>query len=117
MTVHEPELDEVFRNTEIVALPGETLLRKGNANLWRGKEAVGGRLWLTSRWLVFRSHSFNNQTGVGTWPLEEIASVAPVNTLGIVPNGMEVTLGSGERIRFVVSKRREWMTTIMQAKA
>ena len=43
--------------TEMVAT--EILLRKGSANMWRGIEAVGGELYLTSHRLVFESHSLN----------------------------------------------------------
>ncbi|MEV4895556.1 GRAM domain-containing protein [Nonomuraea sp. NPDC055795] len=111
----ERELAEIFRGTDITATFGEAVLRKGRANLWRGPEAVGGRLWLTSKWLVFRSHVVNIQAGVWAWPLEEIASMSPVNTLAIVPNGMELVLRSDERIRFVVTKRREWMNALAEA--
>jgi hypothetical protein len=115
--MYEQELVELFKGTEVVPAPGEQILRKGLANLWRGMEAVGGRLWLTSGWLVFRSHAANFQAGVGVWPLDAIVSVEPVNTLKIVPNGMEVILMDGERLRFVVNKRGAWMTAITQAKA
>ncbi|MFG1941457.1 GRAM domain-containing protein [Nonomuraea sp. NPDC048826] len=112
----ERDLIKVFQSTDIIVTPGEVVLRKGHANLWRGREAVGGRLWLTSSWLVFRSHSINVQTGVWAWPLKEIVSTAPVNTLAIVPNGLEIGLRSEERIRFVVHRRREWMNAIGKAK-
>ncbi|MFI7222891.1 GRAM domain-containing protein [Nonomuraea angiospora] len=112
----ERELVKVFQGTDIIVTPGEVLLRKGGANLWRGREALGGRLWLTSKWLVFRSHSMNFQAGVWAWPLEEVLSTAPVNTLAIVPNGMEIVLRSDERIKFVVHRRREWMSAIAKAK-
>ncbi|TMR22797.1 hypothetical protein ETD86_10230 [Nonomuraea turkmeniaca] len=111
----EQELAKIFRDTDLVPAPGESVLHKGVANLWAGPEAVGGRLWLTSRVLVFRSHAVNVQTGVWAWPLEEIVSTAPVNTLGIVPNGLEVVLRNGERVRFVVRKRRAWMQAIQHA--
>ncbi|MDA0632680.1 GRAM domain-containing protein [Nonomuraea sp. MCN248] len=112
----EQELAELFQGTNIAVTPGEELLRKGNANLWRDREAVGGRLWLTSKWLIFRSHSMNIQVGVWAWPLEEVISATPVNTLAIVPNGMEIVLRSDERIKFVVHRRREWIDAIMKAK-
>ncbi|MGP3961473.1 hypothetical protein ACTWPT_36300 [Nonomuraea sp. 3N208] len=112
----EQESAEVFRGTNLVPAAGETVVHKGVANLWAGPEAVGGRLWLTSRSLVFRSHAVNVQRGVWAWPLEEIVSTAPVNTLGIVPNGMEVVLRNGERVRFVVRKRRVWMQAIEHVK-
>ncbi|WP_327590104.1 hypothetical protein OHA25_26025 [Nonomuraea sp. NBC_00507] len=86
------------------------------ANLWAGPEAVGGRLWLTSRSLVFRSHAVNAQRGVWAWPIEEIVSTAPVNTLGIVPNGLAIVLRNGDRVRFVVRKRRAWILVIEQTR-
>ncbi|MBG0825922.1 hypothetical protein HS048_35195 [Planomonospora sp. ID91781] len=110
------DLAEVFRDTGITPAPGEELLRKGGANLWRGKEAVGGRLWLTGDWLVFRSHAVNVQRGVWAWPVGEIASTAPVNTLFIVPNGLLVIMNGGERVRFVVTRRRAWMADIARAR-
>ncbi|WP_188190647.1 GRAM domain-containing protein [Nonomuraea sp. SYSU D8015] len=113
--MEEREFDMVFRSTEIVAAPGERILRQGLANLWRGMDAVGGQLWLTSKWLVFRSHSMNFQVGVCVWPLDEIISVTSVNTLRIVPNGMKVVLKGGAEVRFVVNRRRAWIDAIAQA--
>ncbi|WP_187414228.1 GRAM domain-containing protein [Nonomuraea sp. PA05] len=110
------DLGKAFHGTDIIAEPGEVVVRKGNANLWRGKEAVGGRLWLTSNWLVFHAHSVNYQAGVWAWPLKDIITTTPVNTLAIVPNGMEIALRSDERIRFVVHRRREWMNAIETTK-
>lgn len=48
---------------EIDLRPGETILKEGPANLKRGLEVVGGRLWLTSQRLAFKSHAFNIQVG------------------------------------------------------
>jgi hypothetical protein len=114
--MEDHELAELFSHVKVVPSPGEQILRKGVANLWRGMEAVGGRLWLTSGWLIFRSHAMNFQGGVWAWPLEAVVSVEPVNTLKVVPNGMEVILMDGERARFVVNRRGAWMSAITQAK-
>lgn len=102
----------IFHDAGIVPEPGEIVIRSGFANFWRGPEAVGGKLWLTSRWLIFKSHAVNIQTGIWALPLTEIAAIAPVNTLKIVPNGLEVTLRSGEKARFVVNKRQKWIEAI-----
>ncbi|MGP3915693.1 hypothetical protein [Nonomuraea sp. 10N515B] len=112
----DQELAKVYRDTNFQPAPGETVVHKGVANLWAGPEAVGGRLWLTSRSLVFRSHAVNAQRGVWAWPIEEIVSTAPVNTLGIVPNGLAVMLRNGDRVRFVVRKRRAWIQVIEQTR-
>lgn len=85
--------------------PPEQTLLELPANLWRGSEAVGGRMTITNHRIYFQSHSFNVQTGVTEIPLRDIQSVGPCNTLGIVPNGLRVTLKSGTEFRFVVSGR------------
>ena len=42
-------------------------------------------------------------------PLSEIESVEAVRTLGIIPNGLTVTLKTGDQERFVVNGRRRWL--------
>lgn len=42
-------------------LSGEQLIKEGFANLQRGWEALGGRLYLTNQRLIFESHPFNIQ--------------------------------------------------------
>ena len=66
---------------------GETLLREGAANLQRGVETVGGRLFLTDRRLLFRSHGFNVQDGDTEIPLARIRGARPCWTrlLGVLP--------------------------------
>ncbi len=91
----------------------EVLLKTG-ANMWRGKEAVGGWITLTRTNLHFESHAMNVQNGPSDIPIASIAEVRPVNTLGIVPNGMEVTLRDGTRERFVVFKRKALVEAIQR---
>jgi hypothetical protein len=83
---------------------GEVLLRVW-ANHWRGIEAVGGRLTVTSTLLSFRAHSLNIQTDPLDLPLRDIVSIAKYRSAGIVPNGLVVRTASGEEYRFVVWKR------------
>lgn len=45
------------------------------ANLFIGPEAVGGKLKITDRRLVFKSHDFNIQTGTIEILIEQIAEV------------------------------------------
>ncbi len=85
------------------------------ANLWRGSEAVGGRLTVTERRVVFRSHGFNAQIGVTEFPLSDVAQVQPCNSLGIVPNGMRVVLRAGAEYRFVVWGRARVIAAIQAA--
>jgi len=91
----------------------EQLLLDTPANMWRGAEAVGGRLHVTNQRVVFKSHSFNVQTGETHIPLADIQSVSPVNTLGIVPNGLKIALKSGVEFRFVTWGRQNIINTIL----
>lgn len=96
---------------------GEALLRSGLTNHFKGVEGVGGKLFLTDRRLRFVSHKLNVQRHDESWALDEIASVEPTRTLGIVPNGMRVTLRSGQRERFVLYGRRAWVEAVRDAAA
>ena len=96
---------------------GEVLLKEGSANHFKGMEAVGGKMLLTNRRLIFRSHSFNVQTHEETYWLADITSVRTRNTLGIVPNGIAVILNNSREERFVVNERQEWIQKILRAKA
>lgn len=95
---------------------GERLLKEGMANHFKGIEAVGGKLQLTDRQLIFRSHAFNIQTHQESYPLESITVVKPRNTLGLVPNGLTVGLRDGREEHFVLFGRGEWMRAIMEAR-
>ena len=95
--------------------PNETVLFSGPANHFKGLEGVGGKLHLTSQRLRFRSHAINVQTHDESYPLEDIAAVEAVRTLGLIPNGLLVHRRDGARERFVVHQRDEWVRRIQQA--
>lgn len=82
------------------------------ANLFRGKEAVGGHLHFKESEMIFKSHSFNVQTGDTSIPYKDIANVQTRNTLGLVPNGMLVTLKNGTEYKFVIWNRNEIISFI-----
>ena len=90
----------------------EQTLSDSIANMWRGPEAVGGRLKITNQRIIFTSHMFNLQTGPTEIPLVAIAQVMPVNTLGLLPNGLSITLKSGIEYRFVVWGRSRLINII-----
>ena len=94
----------------------ESLTKQGSANHWQGWQAVGGKLFLTDQRLVFRSHSFNVQRHEISIELEEVAFVKLRNNFLLVPNGMSIFLRNGQEERFVIWSRKDWITTIRQAK-
>ncbi|TBL75977.1 GRAM domain-containing protein [Paenibacillus thalictri] len=76
-----------------------------NANLFRGIEAVGGKMHITSEVLKFEPHSINIQSQPLSIRIADIAVVEKRNTLLIVPNGITVKDKSGQEYKFVVNKR------------
>jgi hypothetical protein len=100
----------------------ETILKDGPANLQRGAETVGGKVYLTSRRLVFEAHKFNLQRGATEIPLGDISSVARcwtkfLNLIPVLPNSLAVTTTQGEEYRFVLFGRDAWEEAISRAKA
>lgn len=97
--------------------PGERLIREGGANLMRGMEAVGGRLFLTDRRLHFASHAFNIARGPTDLPLADVAATEPcwtkfLGVLPLLPNSLAVRTRDGTEYRFVVYGRRKWQAAI-----
>ena len=95
----------------------EKLVREGGANLQRGVEAVGGRLFLTDQRLFFQSHSFNVQTGATEIPLSKVKGTELCWTkfLGVIPlfpNTLAVQTADGQEYRFVLYGRKQWAAAI-----
>ena len=98
-------------------LSNETVVMDSSANLQRGAESVGGRLFLTSQRLIFEPHSLNIQRGVATVPLGDIRQAAPCwtklfNLLPVAPNSLDVETRAGKHLRLVLWKRRWWRRAI-----
>lgn len=101
---------------EVPACDGETLLRQGPANHFKGIESVGGRLYLTNRRLLFRSHRLNVQNHELSIGLGDIEAAWPARTAWVVPNGLRVATAGGVE-RFVVEGRKQWADEIARAKS
>lgn len=101
------------RNSEIAN--GKEIIMDGVANHFIGKEAVGGWLLLTPDEIIFKSHSFNIQKHQTIIQLKQIAHLKAVSTLGLVPNGLEITTTFGNREKFVVNNRKTWIKKVNEA--
>ena len=100
--------------TELVA--NETPVKEGVANLQRGAETVGGKLYLTNQRLIFESTAFNIQIGATIVLLQDISETKPcwtkfLNLIPIAPNSLAVSTSDGER-RFVLFGRKAWKVAI-----
>ena len=85
---------------------------EGAANLFKGIEAVGGKLYITKKALIHRPHKINIQSRETIIDLKDITEVTKKNTLLLVPNGLLVTTADGEKYKLVVNKRKSWMDKI-----
>ena len=97
--------------------PNETLVREGVANLQRGAETVGGRLFLTDQRLLFQSHALNFQTGSTDIPVHQIQGVRLcwtkfLNLFPLFPNSLAVQTSGGTEYRFVLLGRKAWAAAI-----
>ena len=91
---------------------GEQVLAEKAANLFRGIEAVGGRMTVTNQRIFFEPHMLNIQTIPAEIPLAHVAEVGKRNTLGIIPNGLSIITKGGEEYRFVVWGRERLIDLI-----
>jgi hypothetical protein len=97
------------KTIEIELSQNETIDYEGPANLFRGMESVGGKLFLTNKKVIFKSHKLNIQTGQTDIIYASIAEIAPRKTVGIVDNGIRIKTNDGKEFDFVVNDREKWM--------
>ena len=98
MKVKNPEMDE-----------NENILFEEGASLFRGALiAVGGKLFLTDKRLVFNSHKYNFQNGETSVLLSDITEISKRKTMGIVDNGLRVRTKNNLKYDLVVNNRDEW---------
>jgi GRAM domain-containing protein/AAA domain-containing protein len=102
---------------ETPPLPNETFVKDGAANLQRGIETVGGKLYLTNQRLVFESHALNIQTGTTIIPLSSINRTRKcwtkfLNIFPVFPNSIAVSTKEGKEYRFVAFGRQDWIDAI-----
>tara|TARA_B100000378_G_scaffold247383_1_gene219442 strand:- start:158 stop:730 length:573 start_codon:yes stop_codon:yes gene_type:complete len=90
------------------------ILIEGPANLFRGIEAVGGKLFLTKEGLVFNSHKFNIQRGETKIPYISIKEFTTCYSSKLlkVNNGLKVHTKEGKTYKFVVNEREIWIKNI-----
>ncbi len=82
------------------------------ANLFRGFEAVGGKLKITSSRVLFDPHDINLQKMPAEIPLSDIAEVRKRNTWGIIPNGLLIRTKTGVEYKFVAWGRDRLISVI-----
>jgi hypothetical protein len=98
----------VNNSTKIDIDEDEKIIFETPANHFKGAEGVGGKLYLTNKRLVFKSHKFNFQKHELSLPLHEITKVERYKVLFMINNGLNVQTVHNTTERFVVEKAGEW---------
>lgn len=82
------------------------------ANLWKGKEAVGGKLYITNESIEHKPHKLNIQSGSLEVKLTEIERVdfftSKIIGIPLIKNGLVIVDKSGNEYKFVVNGRGKW---------
>jgi hypothetical protein len=99
----------------------EQIIKQGPANLQKGMETVGGKLYLTNQRLFFEAHKLNVQGGTTEIELPDILSSKRCWTkfLGFIllmPNSLSVYTKSDREYRFVIFNREAWKIAIDENK-
>lgn len=102
------------KDTKIDTEADETILFDTGANHFKGAEGVGGKLYLTNKRLVFRSHKFNIQNHELSINLPDIDKVDRYKTLGLMNNGLSVTTIDNKTEKFVVQQIDEWLNQLTE---
>ncbi len=105
----------VANSTKIELDTDETVAFETGANHFKGMEGVGGKLYLTNKRLVFKSHKFNIQKHTLSINLDEIINVERIKTAGIINNGLRVT-HQDKQEKFVVEKAGGWVSLLQSKK-
>jgi hypothetical protein len=106
--------DKLMQKINIDLNEDETEQYEGPANLFRGIEGVGGKLLLTDKRLIFKSHQLNIQSGETQYLLKDIKEVVPRKTAKLFQNGIRVVTESGENLDFVLYERDFWVSKIKE---
>ena len=95
----------------------EKIIKEAGANHFKGKEGVGGKLVLTNKRLIFKSHKLNIQNHQESFDLGQIVNVESTKTLRLLNNGLTLELRGSNKQKFIVDEPKAWVDTITSQKA
>jgi hypothetical protein len=107
----------LYKKTQVETASDEIILKEAGANHFKGKEGVGGKLVLTNKRLIFKSHKFNVQNHQENFDLTEIVSAQQAKIMKALNNGLLLELNNNEKHKFVVDAPSEWVSTIEHQKS
>lgn len=105
------------RNLKTKLDEAEYEIHSDGANLFRGDLAVGGKLFLSNKRLIFLPHRFNFGFGGKDLfiSLADIQSIKAVKTLDLYDNGLTLVLKDQSSFTFVLNNRLELIQKLEKA--
>lgn len=103
---------KVKEQTTLEGVEASDVIYSGGANHFKNAEAVGGKLYLLSDHLAFKSHKVNIQNHTLAIKINNIQDIIFYSTLGLIPNGLKIILKDGAEEKFVVNYRDIWKKNI-----
>ncbi|WP_084061622.1 GRAM domain-containing protein [Cellulophaga tyrosinoxydans] len=94
----------------------EVIEIEGPANLFRGIEGVGGKIFLTNKKLIFKSHKINIQKGQTDIEYSTIKEIVKRKTAKLFDNGIRIITNNEKEFDFVVNERDLWFEKINERK-
>lgn len=115
VTVFLQIIKKKFKGNRLPLTNTIEVIMEGGGNHFKGIEAVGGWIYLTSEHIIFKSHAFNVQKHEIIIPLNQIVNAKATFTLGFIPNGLKIIKNDGIVEKFVVDNRKTWAKKINDA--
>ncbi len=92
--------------------PGEEIKREVPATLFKGMEGVGGKLFLTNKKLIFKSHALNIQKGQTDIAFKTICRVEKREARKIRYPGICIQTRDGKEYKLVVYGPEVWVAEL-----
>ena len=86
----------------------EEIEMEGPANLFRGMEGVGGKLFLTNQKVIFKAHALNIQTGQTDISFDSITDIQFRKTGHLLDNGLSILTTDQRKYDLVLADREIW---------
>jgi len=92
--------------------PGEEIQREAPATLFKGLEGVGGKLFLTNKKLIFKSHALNVQRGQTDIAYTGIAKVEKKDARKRGYPGICIQTKEDREYQMVVQEAEDWIADL-----
>ena len=93
----------------------ENIIKEGIANHIVKFDSVGGKLFLSNKRLIFKSHKINIHKHTIEIELNNISDCYKYKYLGIFSNRIKIITNENNIEKFVINKPNEWIETIKYA--